>query len=79
MWNTKHSQNVNLRTAHFEASAGRAAAPEWDRSMGIGNTSQQAFFARKPDRDFDAKKQGVYHLALLASIILQTVCLLKLA
>jgi len=36
--------------------------------MGIGNTSQQAFFARKPDRDFDAKKQGVYHLALLANL-----------
>lgn len=38
--------------------------------QGIGDMPQQALFVRKTGRDFAAKRQGVYHLALLATFVL---------
>ena len=40
--------------------------------MGIGDTPQQADLAKNPVREFYAKSQGVYHLALLATMVLLT-------
>ena len=73
------SHAIHGQTAPLEASQGRAAALERGRFVGIGEPSPTSIFAELTGGKLKQKKQGVYHLALLASIILQTVCLLKLA
>ena len=48
---------------------GRAAAPERGRSVGIGELSPTSIFCEINRRGIEAKKQGVYHLALLATLV----------
>jgi len=52
----------------FQASAGRAAAPDRVRSGGLGSTPTSDS-RQKTRRDFDSKMQSVYHSALLATFV----------
>ena len=54
---------------HFKCPLGRAAVPEGGVQQGIGDTPQQAIFAKLTGREIKQKSKGVYNLALLASII----------
>jgi len=59
-----------VRQRRNEASEGRAAAHECERSKGDWGTSPTSSFARKDRQGFLKQKQGVYHLALLATFVL---------
>ena len=53
----------------MEASEGRAAAQFIVRSVGIGEPSPTSIFCKIDRREIAVKKQGVYHLALLAGLV----------
>ena len=54
----------------MEASAGTRSRPHfWGRSVGIGEPSPNKHFCKIDRREIDAKRQGVYHLALLATFV----------
>jgi len=62
---------IHGQTAPLEASQGRAAALERGRFVGIGEPSPTSIFCEIDLREIEAKKQGVYHLALLANFVIR--------